>query len=143
MVQVTHTKNISFLNIICIYFELTNGEAGVRVHGLYDLSTLVVDDPVGVDLGVALGVQHHGLVRPGQKTCSLAPPLFARGGRGDGVHWHRFHVKRVQRGTFSSVCGCERQKDAETLSGTHLKSVEKIMELLGQLSRWSATLSLS
>ena len=41
-----------------------DGEAGVGVHRLHDLGALVVDDPVGVDLGVAVGVEDHGLVGP-------------------------------------------------------------------------------
>ena len=45
---------------------LTDSQAWIGVHGLHDLRALVVDDPVGINLGVALRIQHHGLVGPGE-----------------------------------------------------------------------------
>ena len=39
-----------------------DGQSGVGVHRLHDLRALVVDDPVGVNLRVAVRVQHHRLV---------------------------------------------------------------------------------
>ena len=43
-----------------------DGQTRIGVHGLDDLGSLVVDHPVRVDLGVAVGVQHNSLVRPNQ-----------------------------------------------------------------------------
>ena len=42
-------------------------QAGVGVHRLDNLGTLVVDHPVGINLRVAMGIQNHGLVCPGEK----------------------------------------------------------------------------
>lgn len=39
-----------------------NGQARIAVHSLDDLSTFVVDDPVGIDLGVSLRIQDDRLV---------------------------------------------------------------------------------
>ena len=42
----------------------SDSQTRVRVHGLHNLGSLVVDHPVGVDLGVTVRVQHHRLVGP-------------------------------------------------------------------------------
>jgi hypothetical protein len=39
----------------------SDGQAGIGVHRLNDLGTLVVDHPVRIDLGVAVGIENDSL----------------------------------------------------------------------------------
>ena len=39
-----------------------NSQSRIRVHGLDNFSTLVVDDPIGIDLRISVRIQDNGLV---------------------------------------------------------------------------------
>ena len=43
--------------------EFEHSRTWIGIHGLDDLSTLVVDHPVGIDLRVSVRIQNHSLER--------------------------------------------------------------------------------
>lgn len=56
-----NTRDV-WANLVLRIGRLTNGQSRIAVHGLNDLGTLVINDPVGIDLTVTIRVQYHGLV---------------------------------------------------------------------------------